>query len=189
MWRFKIALEICRSVNMDECLFLICESVWNDRTIIMHISHKDNLLVNVFLLCYLTSPEQILIYNDDLPWPNPNPGDAGPIVCCPMGLPNTADYNTAWKRTSVCSDASSTEMQRLRLLRHSGASCIQMLGKHTSIYQSQRNHSFTHSLHSFEERVLKRFLTSWLHGSSSLTFWSPWIRLYKSSSDLMFTSA
>ena len=32
------------------------------------------------------SQEQILIFNDGLP--RPNPDDAGPIVCRPMGLPN-----------------------------------------------------------------------------------------------------
>ena len=58
------------------------------------------------------------IYNEGLPWPNPN--DAGPIVRHPMGLPITAGCDTAWNRTRVCNDASSTEMQCLRSLRHSG---------------------------------------------------------------------
>jgi hypothetical protein len=51
-------------------------------------------------LYYLTRQEQILIYNDSLPRPNPN--DAGP----------------GWNRTWVCSDASSTDMQYLRPLCH-----------------------------------------------------------------------
>ena len=34
-----------------------------------------------------------------------------PIVHRPMGLPITAGCDTAWNRTRVCSDASSTEMQ------------------------------------------------------------------------------
>uniref|UniRef100_A0A674BYQ5 Nfe2 like bZIP transcription factor 2a n=2 Tax=Salmo trutta TaxID=8032 RepID=A0A674BYQ5_SALTR len=37
-----------------------------------------------------------------------------------MGLPITDGYDTAWNQTKVCSDASSTEMQCLRPLRHSG---------------------------------------------------------------------
>ena len=38
-----------------------------------------------------------------------------------MGLPIMAGCDTAWNQTRVCSDASSTEMQCLRPLRHSGA--------------------------------------------------------------------
>ena len=38
----------------------------------------------------------------------------------PMGLPITAGCDTAQDKTRVCGDASSTEMQCLRLLRHSG---------------------------------------------------------------------
>ena len=38
-----------------------------------------------------------------------------------MGLPITAGCDIAQDRTRVCSDASSTEMQSLRLLHHSGA--------------------------------------------------------------------
>jgi hypothetical protein len=55
----------------------------------------------------------ILIYNDSLLWPNTNLDDA---VCRPMALPITASRDTAWNRTRVCSDASSTEMQCLRPL-------------------------------------------------------------------------
>ena len=40
-----------------------------------------------------------------------DPGDAGPIVRLPMGLPITAGCDTAWIRTRDCSDASCTEMQ------------------------------------------------------------------------------
>ena len=54
-----------------------------------------------------------------LPRPNPNPDDAGPIVRRPMTLPIMAGCDTAWNRTRVCSEPSSTEMQCLRLLRHS----------------------------------------------------------------------
>ena len=60
------------------------------------------------------------IYNDGLSRPNPDPDDAGPIVRRPMGFPIAAGCDTAWNRTRVCSDASSTEIQCLRLLRHSG---------------------------------------------------------------------
>jgi hypothetical protein len=38
-----------------------------------------------------------------------------------MGIPITASCDTAWNRTRVSSDASSTEMQCLIMLRHSGA--------------------------------------------------------------------
>jgi hypothetical protein len=67
-------------------------------------------------------------YNGGLPLSNPNlgvppygtnPDDTEPIVRHPMGLPITAGCDTAWNQTRVCSDASSTEMQCLRLLRHS----------------------------------------------------------------------
>jgi hypothetical protein len=40
---------------------------------------------------YLTrraSYEQIIIYNDGLHRPNPNPDSAGPIVCLPNRIPN-----------------------------------------------------------------------------------------------------
>jgi hypothetical protein len=60
----------------------------------------------------------IIIYNDGLPRPDPN--NAGPIVRRPMGLSITADCETAWNQTRVYSDSFSTEMQCLRLLRHSG---------------------------------------------------------------------
>jgi hypothetical protein len=53
--------------------------------------------------------EQILIYND-------GPDNAGPIVCCPVGLPITAGCDTAWILTRDVSDASCTEMQCLRQL-------------------------------------------------------------------------
>ena len=42
---------------------------------------------------------QVIIYNDDLP--RPNPYDAGPIVRRPMGLPIMAGYDTDWNRTRV----------------------------------------------------------------------------------------
>ena len=51
----------------------------------------------------------------------PNPNDVESIVRRPMGLPITGSCDTAWNQTRVCSDASSTEMQSLRLLHHSGA--------------------------------------------------------------------
>uniref|UniRef100_A0AAZ3PQH3 Tc1-like transposase DDE domain-containing protein n=1 Tax=Oncorhynchus tshawytscha TaxID=74940 RepID=A0AAZ3PQH3_ONCTS len=38
-----------------------------------------------------------------------------------MGLPITTSCDTAWNRTRVCSDASSTEMQCVRILHHLGA--------------------------------------------------------------------
>jgi hypothetical protein len=53
----------------------------------------------IYLIFYLTwqvSQEQILIYIDGLPQPNPNPDNAGPIVRRSMGLPITASCNTAW---------------------------------------------------------------------------------------------
>ena len=68
----------------------------------------------------------MFIYFDGLLRPNPNPDDTGPIVRRPMGLPITAGCDTAWKRTRICSDASSTEMQRLRPLRHSGVHVYSM---------------------------------------------------------------
>jgi hypothetical protein len=40
--------------------------------------------------------------------PSPNPVDAEPIVCQPKGLLVMAICDTAWDRTQVCSDASST---------------------------------------------------------------------------------
>ena len=63
--------------------------------------------------------EQILIYNAGLH--RPNPDEAGPIVHRPMGLPITAGCDTAWNQTRVCRDYSSTEVQCLTPLRHSGA--------------------------------------------------------------------
>ena len=52
--------------------------------------------------------------------PSPNQDYAGPIVCRPMGLPITSGCDTTRDRIRVCSDASSTAMQCLRPLRHSG---------------------------------------------------------------------
>uniref|UniRef100_A0A8C7FFT9 Arf-GAP with GTPase, ANK repeat and PH domain-containing protein 3 n=2 Tax=Oncorhynchus kisutch TaxID=8019 RepID=A0A8C7FFT9_ONCKI len=52
----------------------------------------------------------------------PNTDDAGPIVHRPMGLPISDGCDTARDRTRVCSDASNTEMQCLRPLRHSAYS-------------------------------------------------------------------
>ena len=76
-----------------------------------------------FTIFYITRQvhkEQILIYNDGLQ--RPNPDDVGPIVRRHVGLPITAGCDTAWIRTRVSVvDASSTEMQCLRPLRHSGA--------------------------------------------------------------------
>jgi hypothetical protein len=60
------------------------------------------------------------MYNDGLPQLNPNLDDAEPIVRRPMGLPITADCDTAWNRTRVCSDTSNTEMQCLRPRSPSG---------------------------------------------------------------------
>ena len=54
-------------------------------------------------------------------YPGQTPDDTGRIVHHTMGLAIMAGCDTAWKRTSVCSDASSTEIQSLRPLRHSGA--------------------------------------------------------------------
>jgi hypothetical protein len=51
--------------------------------------------------------------NNTLLFTNPNPDDAGPIVCRPMGFPITAGCDTAWNRTRVSSDAASTDMQWL----------------------------------------------------------------------------
>jgi hypothetical protein len=46
----------------------------------------------------------------------------GQLCSRPMGLPVTAGCDTAWIVIQVvCSDASSTEMQYLRPLRHLGA--------------------------------------------------------------------
>ena len=49
------------------------------------------------------------------------PGQRRPIARSPMGLPIMAGCDSAWNRTRVCSDASSTELQCLRPLLHSGA--------------------------------------------------------------------
>uniref|UniRef100_A0AAZ3REG4 C3H1-type domain-containing protein n=1 Tax=Oncorhynchus tshawytscha TaxID=74940 RepID=A0AAZ3REG4_ONCTS len=56
--------------------------------------------------------------------PSPNPDNAGPIMRRLMGLPVAAVCNTAWDRTQVCSEASSTAMQCLRPLRHSGGALL-----------------------------------------------------------------
>jgi hypothetical protein len=48
------------------------------------------------------------------------PCDAGTIVLRPMGLLVTAGCDTAWDRTQVCSDTSSTAMHCLRLLCYKG---------------------------------------------------------------------
>jgi hypothetical protein len=67
-----------------------------------------------FLTFYLTrqvSSEQILIYNDGLP--RPNPDDAGPIVRRPMVLPVMARCFTAWIRTRDSRDTCCNEMQCL----------------------------------------------------------------------------
>jgi hypothetical protein len=61
----------------------------------------------------------MIIYNDGLSQSNPK--EAGPIVHRPMGLPITAGCDTAWNQTRVCRDYSSTEIQCLTPLCHSGA--------------------------------------------------------------------
>ena len=63
------------------------------------------------------------------PWPNTN--DTGPIVPHPKGHPITAGCDTAWDRTRVCSDTSSTEMQCLKPQLHSG---VQLLLVHSFVY-------------------------------------------------------
>ena len=70
------------------------------------------------------------IYNGGLPWPNPNPDDAGPNVRHSMGLPITAGCDTAWNRTRVCRDAFCTEMQCLRPLQHLGAHQVKYPVRH-----------------------------------------------------------
>ena len=73
---------------------------------------------------YLTrqaSEEQILIYNDSLPRPNPNPGDAGPSVRHPKGLPITPVVIQPGIKPGSVVMPTSTDMQCLRLLRHSGS--------------------------------------------------------------------
>jgi hypothetical protein len=72
----------------------------------------------IYYLTMQVSSEQILIYNDGLPRQNPN--DTGPIVRCPVGHPIASGCDTACIRTRDCSDASYTEMQCLRPLRHAG---------------------------------------------------------------------
>ena len=59
--------------------------------------------------------------------PSPNPDVAGRIVRRPMGLPVTAGYDTARDRPRVSKDASSTAMQCLRPLHHSGGHNITFL--------------------------------------------------------------
>ena len=54
-------------------------------------------------------------------WPTPAKFGRCWANCRPMGLPIMSDCDTAWNRTRVCSDASSTEIQCLRPLRHYGA--------------------------------------------------------------------
>ena len=78
---------------MLRCVLLeLCEAfIWPA------ISEVDNpffLFVNLYLTRQV-SYELILIYNDGLPQPNPNPDDTGPIVCRPMGLPISAGCDTA----------------------------------------------------------------------------------------------
>ena len=87
---------------------------WQQRSCIVNFS---TFLFNLDLTRQVS--KQIIIYNDGLL--RPNPDDAGPIVRCPMELPITAGCDTAWIRTRYYSDASCTEMQCLRPLRHSGA--------------------------------------------------------------------
>ena len=44
--------------------------------------------------------KQMIIYNDGLPWPNPD--NVGPIVRRPIGLPITAESDTAFiKRQEI----------------------------------------------------------------------------------------
>uniref|UniRef100_A0A8K9VE35 Seizure related 6 homolog like n=1 Tax=Oncorhynchus mykiss TaxID=8022 RepID=A0A8K9VE35_ONCMY len=66
--------------------------------------------------------------------PSLNPDDAGPIVRRPMGLPITAGWDTARDQTWVCNNASSTVMQCLRPLRHSGGQIHYFLNKNLSPY-------------------------------------------------------
>ena len=103
------------------------------------------------------SQEQILIYNDGLHRPNPNA--AGPIVHRPMGLLNTAGCDTAWNRTRVCSDTSSTEMQCIRPLRD-------------LVYQ---NYEITHmescSKQKSVKQIKKYFISEILQSSHPLPWW------------------
>jgi hypothetical protein len=55
------------------------------------------------------------------PGQTPNPNGFGTIVHCPLGLSITAGCDTARERTRNFSGASSTAMQCLCPLRHSGA--------------------------------------------------------------------
>ena len=65
-------------------------------------------VARVFIYIFFKASQ--LRTNSYLQW-QPNPDDAGPNVGHPMGLPITVSCDTAWNRTRVCSDASSTEMQ------------------------------------------------------------------------------
>ena len=99
-------------------------SRWLTSFMMMTASLRAKILKYIFFKCNLylsrqVSLEQILIYNDGLPRPNPNPDDVVPIVRRLMGLPITASCDTAWNWTRVCRDASNTEMPYLRPLRHS----------------------------------------------------------------------
>ena len=81
---------------------------------------KAVIKANVFIIFYLTRQvreNQILIYNGGLARPKPDPDDAGPIVRHPMGLPIMADCDTDWNKTRVCSDTSSTEMQKTKITK------------------------------------------------------------------------
>ena len=65
--------------------------------------------------------------------PSPKPDDAGPIVRRPMGLLITSGCDTAWEQTRVCSDASSTVMQCLWPLCHTGGKVNFKVICHTSL--------------------------------------------------------
>ena len=67
------------------------------------------------------------------------PGDTGPIVRHPIGLPITAKCDTAWIQSMDCSDASCTEMQYLRPLRQLWALItwhIERINKKTANYNA-----------------------------------------------------
>ena len=97
--------------------------------------------------------------------PSPNSDNAGPIVHRPMGLPITASCDTAWNRTRVCSDASSTAIQCLITLPHSAA-CTTF----TLMTFSQSNQFFTliqcHHIESccwnyVEPKLIQPVFTQW----------------------------
>jgi hypothetical protein len=71
-----------------------------------------------------------------------------------------AGYNTAWNRTGVCSDASSTEMLCLRPLCHLGAKLINCISPPPIELQALGGVGRPHG-HGFRDRVRAGYEHPW----------------------------